>query len=401
MHKSSKPQKNTTNPANTSNEKENNVMARTNTQKENATNNANISNEKENNVMAKRDTKQIKTDYKRCQDFIAKNTEVSTLDELATCLGLTTKRIQKSYEGHSTNYNRLKAKLKCNGVAKKARKKAEQEAAEAKRKASANSRQPKKKSETTSKAKKHNSVGGFVIDASISGVEGIMDDLNRICCTKCKIILTTVTIQELEKMQRFHDNDGKDARRILAMAAGDYDHFECVLIDDTVGTPDDCIIKYCADNKDDVVLLTADKTMELKARAYGIKTHFFRHTPTSFTTIPQTPDDGNHTLHAAREINGKLYICDFENESRSIRVFSNGFEYSSRTIELKIGDDVYIATKKFDYVTFAHYQITSLSRVSNCISVYHKRLYDPKEINDLPAATYKSFMREFKRKVNF
>lgn len=382
--------------------------------------------------MARRPKNQIKTDYKRCQDFMAKNTEVSTLDELAVCLELTPKRIQESYRKHPINYDRLKEKLKCNRAAKRARKKAEeeaeakrkaeqeaaeakrraeeeaearrkaeQEAAEAKRKASANSRQTKKKSETTSKAKKNNSVGGFVIDASISGVEGIMDDLNRICCTKCKIILTTVTIQELEKMQRFHDNDGKDARRILAMAAGDYDHFECVLIDDTVGTPDDCIIKYCADNKDDVVLLTADKTMELKARAYGIKTHFFRHTPTSFTTIPQTPDDGNHTLHAAREINGKLYICDFENESRSIRVFSNGIEYSARTIELKIGDDVYIATKKFDYVTFAHYQITSLSRVSNCISVYHKRLYDPKEINDLPAAAYKAFMREFKRKVNF
>ena len=42
--------------------------------------------------------------------------------------------------------------------------------------------------------------------------------------------------------------------------------FECVVIDETLETPDDCIIKYCAGNKSNVILFTADKTMDLKQK---------------------------------------------------------------------------------------------------------------------------------------
>ena len=441
MSKPSKPQENTTNPANISFVivKEINVMARANTQKENATNTANISNEKETNVMARRAPQQIEEDFNRCQVFMATNNEVSSIEELASCLNLTSAKVYESYlPNHRPSYKRLKEKLAINRKSKlalkkaeakhkaeleaaeakhkaeqeaaEAKRKAEQEAAEAKRKAEqeaeakrkAASRQTKKKVDKPSNKKKEDSIGGFVIDASIAGVEGIIDDLNRICVTQSKIILTTVTINELDKMQKFHDNDGYDARRILSMAACDSEHFESVRIDETLGTPDYCIIKYCADNKDNVVLLTADKTMALNARACGIKTHFFKHTVQNSPAFsaPATDDD-IHKLHLARKINGKFYICDFENEFRSVRVVSDGIEYTRGTVKLKIGDDVYVTTKKFDYVTFAHYHVVSLSEDCNCTLVYHNRMYNSAEINNLPVAGYKSFMRDFVRRVDF
>lgn len=443
MNKPSKPQENTTNHANISFVivKEINVMARANTQKENATNTANISNEKEINVMAKRTQKQIEKDYELCQKFMANNTEVTSIRELAECLSLTEKKVMESYENHPISYKRLKEKLKLNRISQQAlkkaeaKRKAEQEAAEAKRKAeqeaeakrkaeqeaeevkrkaeqeaearrkaeqkSANAKQTKKKVDEPSTKKKEDSIGGFVIDASIAGVEGILDDLNRICVTQNKIILTTVTINELEKMQKFHDNDGYDARRILSMAADDSEHFESVLIDDTLGTPDYCIVKYCADNKDNVVLLTADKTMALNARARGVKTHFFKHTVQNSHTVLTSATDDTHKLHLARKVAGEFYLCDFENDSRSVRVVSDGIEYTRGTVKLKIGDDVYVTTKKFDYVTFAHYQITSLSEDCNCTLVYHKRMYNSAEINNLPLAGYKAFMRDFARRIKF
>lgn len=309
----------------------------------------------------------------------------------------------------------IEAKKKAEAEAE-AKRKAEQEAqrkaklealrakkaaeAEAKRKAEQEAEEARIRAEKAATAKKSQGIR-VVIDASITGIDGIIDTINMICATGSKIILTGVTINELEKMQKFHDKDGNDARRILTLAADDPVHFDCEMIDTTVGSPDDCIIKYCADNKENVILLTSDKTMELKARAYGVKTRFFKHSKNATATIRHADNTRINTLYAARKYGNNLYIHDFGNEFKSIRVISGGIEYNDGLVDLKIGDDVYIAAKKDGYVTFAHYKIVSLTVENNCTCVYSKRLYDLAGINDLPEAGYKSFMRDFKRKVSF
>lgn len=364
--------------------------------------------------MAKRTMEDISKDYKACKKYVDEHPNITSLKEVAEALGLTVHKVETSFSRHprifkgiknqiASNLESLKAQKKAQKEAEKeAQRKAKQEALEAKKKAEAKRKaeQENHKAQTPSEVKKPNFVG-FVIDASISGIDNIMDTLNKICVTKSKIILTSVTIKELEQMQRFHDNDGNDARKILAMAAGDYTHFECVLIDETIGTPDDCIIKYCADNKDNVVLLTSDKTMDLKARSYGIKTHFFKHSNKSSATLGTSNGIKIRTLYAARKVGSKLIISDFGNAYKSIRVISDGIEYNSGIVELKIGDDVYIAAAKSNYVTFAHYKIVSLSLENNCTCVYYRRLYDLDTVNDLPDASYKAFMRDFKCKVMF
>ena len=79
-------------------------------------------------------------------------------------------------------------------------------------------------------------------------------------------------------------------------------------------------------------------------------------------------------------------------------LISNGLEYTDGEHALKIGDDIYLATKKPEYMTFAHYQITSLSAENNCKLIYSKRIYKAAEILNLPKAGYKSFMRAFKHR---
>lgn len=240
---------------------------------------------------------------------------------------------------------------------------------------------------------------GFVIDASIAGIENLHDILSKICAINAKLVLTSITIKELEKMQKFKDIDGKCARRILAIAAENHENFYTVLIDEKLENPDECIIKYCADHKKNVVLLTADKAMALKARMYGVKTQYFKHNnsytysnaqPSAYTT-PITS-----TLLTARRIGGKLFISDLNTDYRSVKVISKGIEHTEGVCELKIGDDVYLATKKTQYLTFAHYSIISLGLENNCKVVYSKRIYNMSEIENLPKVEYKSFIRDFK-----
>ena len=359
---------------------------------------------------------EINKDYKVCKKYVDEHPTITSLKEVADAVGLSESQVKTSLSRHPRIFNGIKNQIAGNLEAAKAQKqaqkeaekeaqhKAKQEALEAKRKAKAKAKRKaepeadKKRAEKTTEVKKTKFVD-FVIDASITGIDGIMDTISKICATKSKIILTSVTIKELDQMQKFHDTDGNDARRILAMAAGDYEHFKCVLIDETAGSSDDCIIKYCADNRDDVVLLTSDKTMELKARTYGVKTHFFKQENNAPATPRPTLGTRINTLYATRRIGGKLLISDFGNQFKSIRVISSGIEYDSGIVKLKIGDEVYIATKKDDYMTFAHYKMISLSTENNCKLVYSIRLYNFNEINDLPEASYKSFMRDFKRKV--
>lgn len=233
---------------------------------------------------------------------------------------------------------------------------------------------------------------GFVIDASITGVENLRNILLKICQTQAKIILTSITIKELEKLQKLKDIQGKDARYILSLAAENSTTFKTVLIDETLRCPDDCIIKYCEENKKNVTLLTADKTMALKARMYSVQVQYFKYDRinTSRKVI---------TLIPANKIGSKLIISKFQTSTLSIRVYSDGIQYNDGIKELNVGDDVFIATKKMGYITFAHYSVICLEEENNCELIYYCRIYDDEKIN-LTNAEYKAFIKDFKFRLN-
>ena len=135
--------------------------------------------------------------------------------------------------------------------------------------------------------------------------------------------------------------------------------------------------------------------MALKAEELGVKAVFFNHSkPTQNSNQPNTYYKSS-TLFASRFLNGNLTISCFDSTKRSIRVLSSNIEYKNCELELQIGDYVFVASRKSDYLSFAHYEITSLSANNNCKLVFVARLYNTYQIRNLPKAAYKSFMLDF------
>lgn len=349
--------------------------------------------------MAKRTMSEIEKDYKKIR-AVVDTTPVTSIKEIAKAVGLSVSEVKTSLAKHPRIEEKIMAQLEKNKEEFKSMKKAEKET-NRKQAVELKEKNPKVVNKAKQPGETANFEAGFVIDASITGIEKLENVLSNIRETNAKIILTSVTIKELEKMQKFHDIDAMDARRILAMAAENQKDFHTVLIDENLETPDDCIIKYCADHKDKVTLLTSDKTMALKARMYGVRTQYFKQKKnTGHTTVqPRAYHyDRRRTLLAARKVGDKLFLTDFNNDYRSILLISDGLEYTDGVHTLKIGDEVYLATKKLEYMTFAHYQITSLAAENNCKLIYSKRVYNAAGILNMPKAGYKSFMRDFKRR---
>ena len=347
-------------------------------------------------AISKRTQKEIEKDCKRLKEAAKTAT---TMKELENLTGLSYVMINTTLSKHPTIFKRIKEQLAVNKekAEAEAQKQKELEAkAKAEEKAKKDAMVKEAKQSETVTSNKNDDISGFVIDASITGIEDLRDILSKICSTQDKLILTSVTIKELEKMQNFKDIDGNDARYILALAAENLNSFETVLIDETLDTPDDCIIKYCADHKESVTLLTSDKTMALKARMFSVQVHYFKQTkaPTNSKTISNT-NSKVRTLIPANRIGNKLLISNFQTHTMSIRVCSNNLEYNDGIRELNVGDDVFIATKKTDYITFAHYKMISLYAENNCELIYSKRFYDYNDI-DVPNSAYKSFIKDFK-----
>lgn len=351
--------------------------------------------------MATRTYKQVERDFRAIKKYVNKHTEVKSIKEIATALGLTVSQVQTSLSRHARvrkdidemmekNRREYRNQMKDDNLAKKARKESDAE--------SVNDSQ---KNHEDAEERVSDNFERFVIDASIMGIDGLFDIFNEICSQKGKLVLTSMTIKELEKMQMFKDCYAKDARRILALAAENEDGFECVLIDEKQGTPDDSIIKYCADNKDSVVLMTADKTMSLKARTLGVRTRFFKHTRIDIKETTKSCYPKKQTLYDAKKCDGKLVINEMEKPFRKILVISKGIEYNSGPRNLNVGDDVYIASKKEEYITFSHFKVTSLDSEKNCVFLYGTRLHALKDLERLPKGSYRSFMKAFLRNKGF
>ncbi len=346
--------------------------------------------------MVKRTQKEIEKDFRRIKEAAKTATSIKDLERKT---GLSYAMINTTLSKHPTVFKRIKAQMSNN----------QEINSENKLKAIEEDFYESKAVAVKRKKVAQVATSGFVIDASITGIKELRDVLSKICHSNEKLILTSITIKELEKLQKFKDTDAHDARYILALAAENSNNFENVLIDETVGIPDDCIIKYCANNKDNVTLLTSDKTMTLKARMYGVQVQYFKQ-PTKATADNVTVSENAHpdksrkksnirTLMPANKIGNQLVISNFENHVISISVFSDGTEYNYGIRELHIGDDVFVATKKKKYITFAHYRILSLSSQDNCELIYSRRFYDFNNFNVTDTA-YESFLNAFKLKHN-
>ena len=348
--------------------------------------------------MGRRSQNQIELDCKRIQEA-AKT--ASSMKEIGEKTGLTQSEIRTSLSKHPRITKKVQKQVEENKVA------AELEAMK-KEKAQLKGGKPEEKKPDEKAIPQANKAldfeMGFVIDTSMAGVDAIHDLLCKICATDAKVILTSIVRQELNKMQLAKkDYLSEQAIRILSMAANRPEKFCNVLIDETLPTPDDCIVKYCADNKKRVVLLTADKNMALDAREQSIKVEFFKrgfkHVK-SLSRLSKKDKTDVRTLYPARRIGNKLIIMEMQGFTRDICVCSGGNESVDGIVELRVGDDVLIASKKTDCITLAHYKMLTVYEEDNCKQIFFRKFYNYDEIDTLSNESYKKFAKAFWNKHN-
>lgn len=333
--------------------------------------------------MSKRTAKEIENDYKRIKELV-ETSFITSVKEIAEATSLTVQEIKTSLSKHPRVEKRIMAKLEENRQKKSSQKLEEK----------------KFPSEDKNVEVKEDEFLGYVIDNSIIGVKDVLNIINKICASNAQIVITNITINELEDSREYDGFSGRNAGRILAMAAEDPKHFFSVIIDDSLATKDDCIVKYCADNKDKVILLTADNPMALRARAYGVETQYFKQDVVKENKVPNRRNkECCDTLAFTKKVDGNLIIYATDGNTRSTLVKSEGIEYSQGECKLKIGDDVLIAVKKSTYFTFVHYKITSLYERKNCKLIYHGRYYNLQDVEMVQNEEYKEFLKKFAKKV--
>lgn len=344
--------------------------------------------------MPKRSQTQIELDCKRIQEAAKTATSMKEIEKVT---GLSQSEIKTSLSKHPRIFTRVRKQLEIN--------KAESEVAvQTQKEESKELESDSRKNAGELPARKNNNNPdyeyGFVIDTSMIEVDAIYEFLCQICGTTAKIVLTSVVRQELNSMQFVkRDYKAQRARSIMAMAAERPEKFHNVLIDESLATHDDCIVKYCVENKHRVTLLTADKNMALDAREKSVNVEFFRKGYKEFKTIQKVEQEIQksdiRTLNPARKVGDKLLITEMQGIKRDIRVWSAGQELVDGIVQLKVGDDVFIASKKVDSITFAHYHMINLYEQYNCKAIYTTRIYRYDQIDELPKASYKAFARDF------
>lgn len=241
----------------------------------------------------------------------------------------------------------------------------------------------------------------FVIDASITSVKNIRAVLKKIGedpeLEEFKVVLTSITIHELQMLQKGKDSDGYDARFIMNHAIDHKESYELVQIPETEKTPDACIIRYCA-HKRDVVLLTSDKEMALDANLKGVNVLFFKQPEKKCQT---KKFDGIVSLYPTRKIGNQLFTGEMQTSMRSMMVITqDGKKYSKNICELHLGDDILIASLKDDCLIFVHYKLISMSSENNAQTLFSRRYYATDEIDNLESELYQNFLREFIKKHN-
>ena len=149
------------------------------------------------------------------------------------------------------------------------------------------------------------------------------------------------------------------------------------------------IIKQLEENKEELKK-KKEESESLKAQEVESKTQpekEFKEYPKEVTTL----------LPARREGN-KLLLNNFCTSYRNIWVISNNVTvHDQESYELNVGDEVYLATKKPDYMSFAHYRIINLSERDNCELLFSCRIYNSTQIQRLKRK-FQPFMIDFNHK---
>lgn len=408
----------------------------------------------------KRSQKQIEADLRRIKE--AAKTAISIVD-IARTTGLSRQQINTTLSKHSIVSRRIMEQLKNNKTLLEAHTAKditsvpqtlandEMQAVTAKEVDIPETKPAKEVAVEEAVNIPKDKVKQYVIDASATATEHLPDRLANILASNYKIVLTSISIAEIARIQKVPGITGRDARYILSLAAKSPQTFETVLINETIGEPDDCIIQYCKEHKDNIILLTGDKEMALKARLYGIEVEFREKDPiyhaeqqarhrnksvpfgqpvlpsTSLSKTPSTAskpvidkkataptvvksiqednwdplDKQSTALGMKKNDYDELIIDNFHTPTRSIEIFSRGTMQSpTGPYKLHVGDKILVASLEKDEILFKVYQIISLSSRDNHMCLLKKSFPRNTKHFYLSDGDYRTFLYAFKKRHN-
>lgn len=238
-----------------------------------------------------------------------------------------------------------------------------------------------------------------MLDTSISGTEDIFHILETYVKEGKKLALTDVMLEELANVQKGSTKQAESAREFLYIIMDNLSSFQLFKAKHEMTekeTADEAIIKSCVELDNNVLLLTSDKEMYIKAMLQNVNTRY----------LPKVIEEREKQLFdlrkkkAKRNIvefadifikNGKAIYRDRNRDNQYIKVFSrNKKEKQGKAIVLEKGDHIFICTAKEDYMTFADYEIydTTVNKVN---MRFNFRIYNCDPVIDFAQPDYKKF----------
>ena len=147
----------------------------------------------------KRTMQQIEKDFKVIRNAAQTATSMKELENIT---GLSVSMINTTLSKHPVISKRIKEQLNLNKQKAKAeeeeRKRSELEARKEAQKVTKQKLEDENQEDVDIN---QNKISGFVIDASIAGTDSLRKNIEKICASKEKIILTSITIKELHMME--------------------------------------------------------------------------------------------------------------------------------------------------------------------------------------------------------
>ncbi len=264
----------------------------------------------------------------------------------------------------------------------------------------------------------------YVIDTSVAGNNDIIANLSNLCEIGKKILVTTTTVDELTKLVNNRDPATScSARKILKLSTLDYpSSFEIIdtseysgvspHITQALGICDSRILQFCYENRDEIMLLTADRAMSLYARSLQISVKCLETRLTFIKSkavyLPNRPrnlqletNPDYPAMHVLKQ-DGTLVIHNPQNLGAGIgiRVIStNGQELNYGPIFLYVGYTIMIARiDQRNDIRFSVYRVSSLEgprgKYELVFSKFYKSYFSYFNVGDHPE--YERFLREFK-----
>ena len=242
----------------------------------------------------------------------------------------------------------------------------------------------------------------IVVDASAMAIINIIGRINSLIEEGYRFILLETTREELDKLQKYKGEDVSkwNASKFLGMSQQDRDHFFNVRERFLFKDPDNRIAQFCINNKDSVILWTADKRLAAEVNGSNVEVLYLG--PDGMT-IPEQKNKRISKFYQATMQDNDLCIMN-NRQDREIWIIRNGecIKNPDNGFKLRLKDQIMVAIRKQNhefrkpYVAFAAYTIIAISDNNNVQVDYTHQYYDVDEPRTkLSNPQYKLFVLNF------